>query len=60
MLKEGTADKTAIIKAEVTPELRRRVKVRAAEKDTSVARYLIGVVEQRLSEEDSEQERQNR
>ena len=51
MLKEHTEK---VLKAVVTPELHRRVRVRAAEQDMSVAHYVTLAVEERLDREDSE------
>lgn len=41
----------AQIKIEVTPDLHRRVKIRAAELDTSITRYVTETLERRLMEE---------
>ena len=54
MLKENL-ERT--LKAVVPPELHRRVRVRAAERDMSVAQYVTGAVERRLAIEDADNDK---
>ena len=47
-----TAPRTRIA-VDVSPQLRREVRVEAAKHDMSVTRYVIEVLEQKLAEEDA-------
>ncbi len=47
-----TAERSAQIKIEVTPELHKRVKIHATELGTTITRYVTEVLEQRLAEDE--------
>lgn len=53
----ATQDRTAQIKIDVTPELHKRVKIRATELGTTITRYVTDAVEEKLVAETEKPEK---
>ena len=53
----ATTKGMTLLRAEAPPELRRRIKVRAAERGVAMQRYVREAVEEKLAKEDKRRKR---